>query len=355
MDTIPIESIKQIPALEYLFEKKEVKIGSLQINNITVLAPLAGITNLPFRLLAKDSGCGLVCSEMISANGLIRNSEKTMKMLDSHPEEKPLSVQIFGNDPATMAEAARIVESSGADMLDINLGCPVKKVVKTGSGVALMKEPEKVEKLIMSVRESITIPLSIKIRTGWDQTGNQAFKIARIAEFRGVNAISVHPRTASQGFGGKADWSIISEIKKAVAIPVIGNGDLNKPEDVIKMKSETGCDAVMIGRAAIGSPWIFSQVLKLIRGEKVSPVELSHRFETMLRYLKASVEYFGEKKACAMMRSRLGWFVKGLPYSSKFRESIKHIKDEDEAICLIKAYNSSLMDIPHNENTGISN
>lgn len=321
-----------------------MKIGSLRLDNITVLAPLAGITNLPFRLLAKSSGCGLVCSEMISANGLIRNSKKTMKMLDSHPEEKPLCVQIFGSDPATMAEAARIVESSGADLLDINLGCPVKKVIKTGSGVALMKEPEKVGKLIKGVRESIAIPLTIKIRTGWDQTGSQAFKIARIAEARGVNAISVHPRTASQGFGGKADWSIISEIKKAVTIPVIGNGDIIKPEDAIKMKNETGCDAVMIGRAAIGNPWIFTQILKLIRGEEASPVELSHRFETMIKYLKASVEYFGEKRACTMMRSRLGWFVKGLPYSSKFRESIKQIKIEDEAICFIKAYRNSLMD-----------
>ncbi len=315
-----------------------MKIGSLLLDNITILAPLAGITNLPFRLLAKKAGCAFVCSEMISANGLIHKSKKTHQMLDSLPEEKPLSVQIFGADPSIMAEAARIVESSGADLLDINFGCSVKKVIKTGAGVALMKEPEKAETLIKAVRKSVNIPLTIKIRAGWDKSGIQAFKIAKIAEACGVDAIAVHPRTAAQGFRGEADWSIISAVKKIVSIPVIGNGDIVIPDDAIKMQKETGCDAIMIGRAAIGNPWIFSQVLSLARGDDISDVDPLHRFELMIEYIKTSVRCFGEKRACYMMRSRLGWFAKGFPYSSKFRKSISHISSEIEAIELIKAY-----------------
>jgi tRNA-dihydrouridine synthase B len=319
-----------------------MKIGSLVLDNITILAPLAGITNLPFRLLAKEAGCGLVCSEMISSNGLIRNSQKTFQMLDSLPQEKPLSTQIFGSDPAIMAEAAAIVESSGTDILDINLGCPVRKVLKTGSGAALMKDPEHVARLLKAVRRSINIPLTLKIRTGWDPSGDQALRIAQIAEDQGANAIAVHPRTAPQGFGGKAEWSIISAVKKAVSIPVIGNGDIICPEDAIRMKNETGCDAIMIGRATIGNPWIFSQVLALLRGERISPITLADRLEAMIRYLQASVQYLGEQRACAMMRSRLGWFAKGLPFSSKFRESIKHISSEKEATRIIHAYGNTL-------------
>ncbi len=227
-----------------------MKIGSLSLKNITVLAPLAGITNLPFRILVKEAGCALVCSEMISANGLVYKSHKTAQTLESAAEEKPLSVQIFGSDPEIMADAAAMAEASGADVLDINFGCSVKKVLKTGSGSALMKEPEKAEAILKAVRKSIEIPLTIKIRTGWDYSGTQAFKIAEIAESCGVNAIAVHPRTATQGFGGTADWSVIAAIKKIVSIPVIGNGDIIVPEDAIRMQNETGCDAVVIGRTA---------------------------------------------------------------------------------------------------------
>jgi len=315
-----------------------MKIGSLALDNITILAPLAGITNLPFRILAKETGCALVCTEMISANGLVRGSKKTKQMLESLPQEKPLSVQIFGSDPDVMAEAAQIVESSGADLVDINFGCAVKKVVKTGAGVALMQRLDIAEALIKAVREAVNIPLTIKIRTGWDNSGDQAVKLAEIAEECGVNAIAVHPRTASQGFRGKADWSIITAIKSAVTIPVIGNGDIITAQDAIKMQRITGCDAVMIGRAAIGNPWIFSQVLALAGGDDILPTDITHRFETMIRYCKISIQCFGEKAACRMMRSRLGWFAKGLRFSSKFRESIKRISSENETIELIKAY-----------------
>ena len=322
-----------------------MKIGTLSLENITILAPLAGITHMPFRLLAKEAGCALVYTEMISANGLVRHDKKTMHMMSHLPEEKPLAVQLFGHDPAIMAEAAAIAQSSGADIIDINMGCPVKKVLKTRSGAALMKHPEKIETLLKAIRYSITIPLTIKLRTGWDTSGNQAIEIARIAEACGTDAITVHPRTVSQGFGGVADWSVIAAVKKEVSIPVIGNGDIHQPEDALRMITQTGCDGVMIGRAAIGNPWIFSQVLALFRGDESPPVTLADRFEVMTRYLNVSVQHFGEQRACKMMRSRLGWLAKGLPNASKFRESIKHISSEKEAIDLIEIYRQSISDL----------
>jgi nifR3 family TIM-barrel protein len=321
-----------------------MKIGSVVLDNITVLAPLAGITNLPFRLLAKAAGCGLVCSEMISANGLVYSSAKTHEMLKSRIEEKPLSVQIFGSDPHIMAEAAAIVEASGADILDINLGCAVKKVLKTGSGAALMKARDKAEKILLAVRKVISIPLTVKMRAGWDKSGEEAFAIAKIAEASGVDGITIHPRLATQGFGGKADWSLIAAVKNSVSIPVIGNGDIVTPENALAMKKETGCDAVMIGRAAIGNPWLFSQVISLINGkEKVFPNQ-TERFNVMATYLNTSIECFGEKRACRMMRSHLGWFVKGLRFSSSFRESIKGISTKKEALSLIGEYKKFLLD-----------
>ncbi|MBW1754085.1 MAG: tRNA-dihydrouridine synthase family protein, partial [Deltaproteobacteria bacterium] len=217
-----------------------MKIGSLHLDNITILAPLAGITSLPFRLLAKEAGCALVCSEMISANGLVYKSIKTHELLRSQAKEKPLSVQIFGSDPAIMADAAVVVEASGADILDINLGCAVKKVLKTGSGAALMKEPQKVERILWRVRKTVNIPLTIKIRSGWEESGSQALKIAEIAQKNGIDAITVHPRTAPQGFGGKANWPLIKAVKRAVSIPVIGNGDVVFAEDALKMTATTG-------------------------------------------------------------------------------------------------------------------
>ncbi|MDP3283167.1 MAG: tRNA dihydrouridine synthase DusB [Desulfobacterales bacterium] len=315
-----------------------MKIGSLVIDNNTVLAPVAGITNLPFRLMVKKAGCGLVCSEMISSNGIIFGSRKTISMLDSLPEEKPVSFQIFGSEPSIMADAAVIVESRGADVIDINFGCSVKKVVKTGAGVALMKEKKRAEDILKAIRKAVTIPLTIKIRTGWEKSGEDALTTAEIAESCGVDAIAVHPRTAGQGFRGKADWSLISRVKEKVSIPVIGNGDIVEAEDAVCMLNQTGCDAVMIGRAAIGNPWIFSQVTSLLSGKQLPPAGIVQRFCAMKEYLEANVKYFGEKQACYMMRSRLGWFVKGLPSSANFRESIKHIISENQAKEMIDSY-----------------
>lgn len=317
-------------------------IGNIKLKNITVLAPLAGITNLPMRLIAKEAGCGLVCSEMISSNGLVYQSGKTEKLLESAPEEKPLSVQIFGSDPGIMAEAARIVEVSGADILDINFGCSVKKILKSGSGAALMRRPDLAGAVIRSVRAAIKIPLTIKIRTGWEKNGDDARIIARIAETEGVDAIAIHPRLASQGFKGRADWQVISDIKRAISIPVMGNGDIVTARDAIQMVTETGCDAVMVGRAAIGNPWIFGQIDALLKNRDFPETDLSTRFRMMKRYLRVSVVYFGEEHACYMMRSRLAWFVKGLPHAKHFRESIKHISTEKEALELIEGYRESI-------------
>jgi len=319
-----------------------MKIGSVPIRNKTILAPLAGITNLPFRLMAKSCGCGLVCSEMISSNGLIHGSEKTIRMMESAPQEKPVSVQIFGSDPDIMSRGAQMVERAGADILDINFGCAVKKVVKTGSGVALMRTPEKADDLLRAVRMAVSIPLTVKIRTGWDKSGAQAMTIAKIAQDAGVDAIAVHPRTASQRFGGHADWPLIGKIKATLDIPVIGNGDITEPGDALRMLSETGCDAVMVGRAAIGNPWIFSQINALLEGREIPVPRVDHRREIMKRYLSTTVQHFGERHACYMMRSRLAWFVKGLAHNKGFRESIKQVSSEAQAVDLIDAYMDAL-------------
>jgi nifR3 family TIM-barrel protein len=319
-----------------------MQIGNLTLDNNVILAPLAGITNLPFRIMAKEAGCGLVCSEMISSHGLVYRSGKTEKMLDSTPEEKPLSVQLFGAKPDILAEAAAIVESSGADIVDINFGCSVRKVLRTGSGAALMRTPDLAEDLLKAVRRTIRLPLTIKIRSGWDPSGSQALNISEIAESCGVDAITVHPRTAGQLFSGRADWSIIAAVKKKVSIPVIGNGDITSGNDAVRMLAETGCDAVMIGRKAIGNPDIFSRVLAQINGDEEIAEDISRRFDLMIRYLQASVEYIGEEQACRMMRSRLGWFTKGLHKSSHFREAIKHLSSEKEGVELINTYRDEL-------------
>ncbi len=315
-----------------------MKIGSLCLKHITVLAPLAGITNLPFRRMVKEAGCGLVCSEMISANALSYGSKKTINMMQTHAAERPVSIQIFGADPDLMAHAADMAQAAGADIIDINFGCSVKKILKSGAGAALMKDAEKSRRILSAVRNRISIPLTVKIRSGWDPSGKDALLISQIARDCGVDAVTVHPRTATQGFSGKADWALIRQVKDTISLPVIGNGDIAVPEDARDMLAQTGCDAVMVGRAAMGNPWIFSQIHDLLATGRYEEVTMEERFCFMKKYAAASVEYIDEIHACRMMRSRLTWFVKGLPGSRRFRESITRIRSLDEAWGLIDDY-----------------
>lgn len=308
------------------------------------MAPLAGVTNLPFRLMVKEMGAGLVVSEMVSANGLIYDSEKTFQLMASRPAEAPLSVQLFGSDPAVMAEAARRVEATGAAMIDINCGCSVKKVLKSGSGSALMRDPALARAIFKAVKEAINIPLTVKMRSGWDASGEGALHVARLAEEVGVDAVAVHPRTARQAFRGEADWSVITRVKAALAIPVIGNGDILTPEDALRMLETTGCDAVMIGRAAIGDPAIFKRTNALLSGTTVKP-SLDDHFAMMERYFTDTLDYFTDEFiACKTMRSRLGWFVKGLPDCSTFRQKAISLSTREEGLFLIRSYREKLSD-----------
>jgi nifR3 family TIM-barrel protein len=247
-------------------------------------------------------------------------------------------VQIFGADPEMMKEAAQIVEAGGADLLDINLGCSVRKIVRQGSGAALMREPRRLEATLKSVRSAVDLPMTVKMRSGWDPSGDQAVAAARIAESCGADGVAIHPRTALQGFGGSADWSLIARLKESVSIPVIGNGDIQGPEDVLRMQQETGCDAVMIGRASMGNPWIFAQALDLLQDRPPRPVSLSTRLKGVLRYIDHMVSHFGEARAVPMMRSRLAWFIKGLPKCSGFRAGLVRLKSRQEMIDAVQVY-----------------
>jgi nifR3 family TIM-barrel protein len=319
-----------------------MRIGTITLANNLVLAPLAGITNLPLRLLAKEAGCGLVYSEMVSANGLVYGSAKTRQLMNTTPAEAPLAIQLFGTDPAMMAEAAQMAESAGAAIVDINFGCAVKKITKTGAGVALMRDPQRSAVMLSAVRAAIRVPLTIKIRSGWDRSGRDALRLVQYAQDCGVDAVAVHPRSAAQGFRGRADWSLIGAIKQATRLPVIGNGDIETPEDAVDMVRQTGCDAVMIGRAAIGNPFIFKEILDLRAGRRHRPPTAAERLDVMRRYVIDSVNYLGERPACLMMRSRLGWFVKGIHGCSAFRESIKKLDNLDAALEKIDAYEKRL-------------
>ena len=319
-----------------------MKIGILTLENPLILAPMAGITQLPFRRLAKEAGCALVVTEMVSAKGLVHGSKKTAELLAVHPDERPVSVQIFGADPQVMREAAQMVEDTGADLIDINVGCSVRKIVRQGAGVALMREPERLESILKTVRSAVDLPLTIKMRAGWERSGDQAIRVGHTAEDCGFDAVAIHPRTATQGFGGNADWSLIARLKDTVSIPVIGNGDIRQPSDVLTMQRETGCDSVMIGRASIGNPWIFSQTLGLIHGETPTVPDLSQRLDTMLRYIAYAVEHFGETRAVFMMRSHLAWFTKGLPHSSRFRAAVVRPQTKQSVIEVLQAYFDSL-------------
>ena len=297
-----------------------MQIGHIKLVNPVILAPMAGVTDLPFRLLAKEMDCGLVYSEMVSDKGLLYKNNHTMDMLKIDERERPVAMQIFGSDPTSMAKAAQFVESAGTDIIDINMGCPTPKIIKNGSGAALMCQPELAYRIMASVVEAVKVPVTVKIRKGWSQTSINAVEMAKLAEKAGIAAVAIHGRTREQFYSGEADWNIIREVKESVGIPVIGNGDIRTPYDAEKMLIETGCDGLMIGRGAQGNPWIFRQVAQyLATGEIVPPPTASERLSVMLRHLDMLVEYKGEHLGIREMRRHGAWYTKGLHHSSELR------------------------------------
>lgn len=323
-----------------------LQIGPLRIENGLVMAPMAGYTNLPFRLLIKRLGAGLVMTEMVSAMGLFMGRKKTMEFLRSHPDEKPLGVQIFGADPKIMAEAAMAATDGGADLIDINMGCPVRKVVKTGAGAALLRDLKKAAAVVSAVRAATLLPLTVKIRTGWTHKEPRACEIARVVEDCGANGLTFHPRFASQGYGVPAQWKWIARVKEAVRIPVIGNGDVFEPSHALALKARTGCDGVMIARGALRNPWIFSQITRLDKGEAIRQPDLPERKSLIMEHFHLLSETLGDKRAALAMRGVLLSHTKGLPHNSRFRERLTAIKDCDTLASAVDLYFSSLSEGP---------
>lgn len=299
-----------------------MNIGKLSLKNRLILAPMAGVTDLPFRELAVEQGCGLVVTEMVSAKGLVMGGETTHRLLASTEKEKPVAIQLFGSEPESMAEAAVILEKMGADIVDVNMGCPVKKVVNSGAGSALLKDLNRAGEILTAIRRRINIPLTIKIRTGWDPSSIVALEMLTVAEASGVDALTVHGRTRSQGYGGKADWAVIRRLKGKARIPVIGNGDVETPEDAKKMIHTTGCDGVMIGRGALGNPWIFSQTLDYLASGSYDSPTMDEKAEVALRHLQGVTQLYGEKKGVKLFRKHLAWYAKGMTGAARFRSIV---------------------------------
>jgi tRNA-dihydrouridine synthase B len=313
-------------------------IGCLRLKNNVALAPMAGVTDLPFRALVREFGCGLAFTEMVSANGLVRGMGKTCRYLDSSPGDRPLGVQLFGSDPETLAEATRLVVERGADLVDMNMGCPVKKVVKTGSGAALMRDPQRTVAILKAMRKATELPLTLKIRAGWRPGEVNALTIGRIAEDCGVDAVILHPRTVDQGFSGKADWGLIAALKERLRIPVIGSGDVRRPEDAVRMFRETGCNAVMVGRGVLGNPWLIRNILHRLSGRDFFEPSLSERTEIIQRHLAMAVEYHGEKVGTRDFRKHLLWYTKGLPGGAQFRAAAGKITDPASAVKVLQGF-----------------
>ncbi len=316
------------------------KIRDLEICNQIVVAPMAGITNLAYRSILKEYGAGLIYTEMISDKGLSHENQKTLSMLEVYAEERPIAMQLFGSEPESMSEAAiRIDTETSADIIDINMGCPVNKVVKGNSGSKLMLFPEKVYAIVSEVVKSVNKPVTVKIRSGWDQSHINAVEIAKIIEQAGASAIAVHGRTKSQMYSGKSDWDIIKLVKENVKIPVIGNGDIHTPEDALEMLKQTNCDAVMIGRGLLGNPWLIKQTLDLIEtGSYQEHVTLIERKTIIFRHLELLKKLKGEHLAILEMRSHGAWYIKGLKNSANVKAKISSAKTEAEFISIIEDY-----------------
>ncbi len=321
--------------------REEVLLQELK-NNPFVLAPMAAITDMVFRLFMRRQGAGILTSELISANGLFYNSEKTKKMMRFYEEERPIGIQIFGEDEAALVNAAQYVEQLGADFVDINLGCPVKKVVKKGAGSALLKEPDKLRSICRSIKNKISIPLTIKIRTGWDHNSKNALDIVQLAYDEGVTWVAIHGRTRSQAYTGEADWDYIAGVKANSPIPIIGNGDVTSAEIAVNRLNKSKVDGVMIGRGCLKNPWIFQQSLKLWNGTEITPI--SDDYMPLFDFIvEAGQEKFEERNLTLLLRKLANWYSSGLPGSAEFRRSIFTARGLDETMDSIRNYYGGVM------------
>jgi nifR3 family TIM-barrel protein len=315
-----------------------MRIGSLRIPNPIVLAPMAGFTDTCARRLARRYGAGLVYSEMVSAAGLARRQPRSLALLAFHPEEQPYGVQLFGSEPEEMEEASRIAQHAGASLVDINLGCPVRRVCRTGAGAALLREPQRVERILAAVRKAVTCPLTVKMRLGWDGKELSVLTIARIAEDQGVDAIILHPRTRAQGFQGKADWAWVARLKAERRIPVIGNGDLTSPQGCLEALEGTACDGVMVGRASRGNPWIFSQTLDLLSGREPTEPTREMRYRTIQLHMEWLCAEYGKEQGLRKTRFLLFHYGRGLPGAAWFRRQLVSTQGEEALHGLMQTF-----------------
>lgn len=316
-----------------------MKIGNLELKYGVILAPMAGVTDQSFRAICREMGCELTYTEMISAKGLLYGSQRTEKLLQTHACERPCGVQIFGSDPQILADRARWIEEHYAGevgIIDLNMGCPALKIVRNGEGSALMKNPILVGRIVEAVAKSVQLPVSIKIRKGWDDEHVNALEVARIAQQSGAAAVTVHGRTREQQYAGKADWETIAEVKSQLAIPVIGNGDIFSAQDAVRMMEETGCDGVMVARGAQGNPFIFREILAAMQGKEVVLPTVGEKLDVALAHLSAMVLNKGEKRGVIEMRKHVAWYLKGCPMAAKVRRAANEACTQEQMEAVLR-------------------